>query len=178
MNKKGLFLGLSITLSAAVVAVSMFAASTPSHNDVMKLQATPTTHSVTYDNFQWGSLDDNNNFWSNTSERGYKLGLHVTESCQYGSGHIYLDSDIGTILSTNGVTANASQRKYDYSGSTLTAIQVTFTGEGDLKVFYDTDNIASLVSDESKELNNSLYFSLRCVSGAVYLTSITVTYSC
>lgn len=180
MNKKGLFLGLSITLSAAVVAVSMFAASTPEHNDVMKLQATPTTHSITYNDFHLDRLDGDNNYWGNISDSGSRIGVHFNGSSQFYDGKTTLDPDFNNSISSNGVTAHEAQGKYTFAGSTFTSIQVTFSvnGSGVLKVNCEAGNLEFTASDETINLNGSSYFTLVPWYYSVTISSITVTYTC
>ena len=176
MNKK-LTLVLSL-ISCVAIAGGLTAAALMNGGNKIKLQATGSEYTVIFNNFQLAGLDGNKNYWSNTSERGYKLGLHINGSAQFYQGTTTLDPDMDNYMTTEDVTGNESQRKYNFSGSLITSVQVTFSGSGTLKVYYDGGNYDFSASDETKDLNNSSFFALVPRSNTVTISSVTVTYSC
>ena len=179
MKTKSLLFVSTLTCASLVGAVAIQVSLNNSFiENSMLAKATPSELSATFDDFKMDKLDDKNNFWSNNNANGNKIGIHIAGSAPFYQGTITLDSDLSNSINSNGVTANEAQRKYTFAGSTITAIQATYTGSGTLRVIFDEGYLDFSASGETINLDNKTFFTLVAWNDNVAISSIIVTYSC
>lgn len=181
MNKKvslGIIMGLSLV---AIVATSI-----TSNRNAIGLRADPdpvvTLTTLTYDDFDWGKLEQHyTEFWV-TSPNGNKIGIYLGGNCaiggEQGHGELTLVKDEGAYVDTRNLTTDPSARKYAFSQ--IKSINVSFNATEYLQIqYYDGEFHHDEHIDSNSDINlyNSYYFKLYPSSGIVNITSIRVTYN-
>ena len=163
MNKKvslGIIMGLSLV---AIVATSI-----TSNRNAIGLRADPdpvvTLTTLTYDDFDWGKLEQHyTEFWV-TSPNGNKIGIYLGGNCaiggEEGHGELTLMKSEGAYVDTRNLTTDPSARKYAFSQ--IKSINVSFNATEYLMVEYRSGGYIvndHLSNNKDLNLDNSDFFS-------------------
>lgn len=186
MNSHKKLVLASLAICAAVVGTVGVAAISNSDGlqavNIVKADPVVTLTTLTYDDFDWGKLEQHyTEFWV-TSPNGNKIGIYLGGNLaiggEEGHGELTLVKDEGAYVDTRGLTTDSSARKYAFSQ--IKSINVSFNATEYLMVEYRSGgNIVNDHLSNNKDLNldNSDYFKIFPSSGTVNITSIRVTYN-